>query len=704
MNDGAGIISEEIFGWKLFIASILSFVVISITAVAVIKKIKSDKETKNILGKPLNILIAGVFVAVFFIFFPIYSTDYFDNEKWTAIRAVLLSIHNTMRVFILDGEFNVIRDAVESATKLSYHCKLWINVYSAVLYVLAPALTASFVLTMFKNVSSEMKYKLTNNKSVFIFSKLNDKSVAVAESIFKKESNNGKKSNVMFVFCDVYDKTQEEFSELYTRAEKIDSIFTQKNINDVDIKKKKGRVELFYISDDESENVSQAVEFIGGETKVKNKIFKNNERKNTKVFVFAKSEGNAKILDSIDKGNLLAKLDESKFKDSDFVSDSELFKVRRIDETRMLALKTVEKADIFSKYTVDGDEKVISVLLMGIGEYGIELFKTLVWYGQMKGYRLEINVVDKRPLGESNAEKILAHHCPEIFATNNIKTTGDAFYSIEFFNDVDVLSGDWDEIMCYQGDDPEKQRRLQRLKRTTVAIVALGDDDKNIRAAVELRVLFDRANNVVAKADISADELPSIYSIVFSEQKTQSLRQGKASDDLSGFGNNDNCELRNYRSEPYHIHFIGSFSSQYNYDDIYPLNEEQEAFKKCHISWVYEDISKGKEVNIAEMRKNETKKYEDFEYYRLSSVSKAKHKILISEKEEFRKQFSCLKDNAYDCDCENCWERRRNEHNRWNAYVRSIGYVYGEKRADRAKVHHNLVPFDMLSYEDKLKD
>ncbi len=95
-----------------------------------------------------------------------------------------------MRVFILDGEFDVIRDAVK-ATELSYHCKLWVNVYSAVLYVLAPALTASFVLTMFKNVSSEMKYKLTNNNSVFIFSKLNDKSVAVAESIFKKESNKG---------------------------------------------------------------------------------------------------------------------------------------------------------------------------------------------------------------------------------------------------------------------------------------------------------------------------------------------------------------------------------------------------------------------------------------------------------------------------------------------------------------------------------
>ncbi len=37
MNDGAVIFNADIFGWKLFIASILSFIVMLITTVSVIK-------------------------------------------------------------------------------------------------------------------------------------------------------------------------------------------------------------------------------------------------------------------------------------------------------------------------------------------------------------------------------------------------------------------------------------------------------------------------------------------------------------------------------------------------------------------------------------------------------------------------------------------------------------------------------------------
>jgi hypothetical protein len=49
------------------------------------------------------------------------------------------------------------------------------------------------------------------------------------------------------------------------------------------------------------------------------------------------------------------------------------------------------------------------------------------------------------------------------------------------------------------------------------------------------------------------------------------------------------------------------------------------------------------------------------------------------------------------------------EHRRWNAYMRSEGYVFsGSKdpssRNDSGKMHHNLVDFASLSEEDKRKD
>ena len=44
------------------------------------------------------------------------------------------------------------------------------------------------------------------------------------------------------------------------------------------------------------------------------------------------------------------------------------------------------------------------------------------------------------------------------------------------------------------------------------------------------------------------------------------------------------------------------------------------------------------------------------------------------------------------------------EHRRWNAYMRSEGFVYSPKRNNLAKTHHCLVTFDLLSQADKEKD
>ena len=53
-------------------------------------------------------------------------------------------------------------------------------------------------------------------------------------------------------------------------------------------------------------------------------------------------------------------------------------------------------------------------------------------------------------------------------------------------------------------------------------------------------------------------------------------------------------------------------------------------------------------------------------------------------------------------------EERRNlrilEHKRWNAYMRSEGFTYAEKRNNLAKTHHCLVPFDELPLKEQEKD
>lgn len=47
---------------------------------------------------------------------------------------------------------------------------------------------------------------------------------------------------------------------------------------------------------------------------------------------------------------------------------------------------------------------------------------------------------------------------------------------------------------------------------------------------------------------------------------------------------------------------------------------------------------------------------------------------------------------------------REMEHRRWNAYVRSEGFVYNKKREKLAKTHHLLIPFADLPFEEQIKD
>lgn len=49
-------------------------------------------------------------------------------------------------------------------------------------------------------------------------------------------------------------------------------------------------------------------------------------------------------------------------------------------------------------------------------------------------------------------------------------------------------------------------------------------------------------------------------------------------------------------------------------------------------------------------------------------------------------------------------QNMRLEHRRWNAYMRSLGYVTGKKRDNNTKTHPCLVGYDDLSDADKLLD
>ncbi len=626
-----------------------------IAAVVLATAAYKKKESGSRVLSALHILTFGVFVSTFFIFLPVYyySQEYQDVPAF--VRLFFLSLHNTFRVFILDGEFDIISKSVSS-----YH-KLWswlFSFYAACLYVAAPVLTFGNVLSLFKNVWNEMRFSCVKRRPIFAFSELNERSIALAGSIAETKAKG--KTRPVLVFTDVFEHNEEKDYELLLKAHDLNAICLRKDITRLKYKRKKSNVELFLIGDHEEENVDQA-------TTITTALNAYGKKQNVKLFVFAAGTENGYIIDSLDYNALLDGAKKEGFGDN-------TFKIRRVDGIRQLVWNTVPQMDLFRSSTED---QTISVLIAGMGSYGMEFFKMLVWYCQSTDYKLEINMVDKVGAGSEKPdevmESILSRQCPELMKKNRCKVEGDACYDIKCYGGIDFETSRFAELL-------EKENRLQR---TTVAIVALGDDNDNIRTAVYLRTLFDRQNNVIASEQTrAADEKPQIYAVVYNSTK-------------SGVVSKDNGEfLKNYKEIPYHIHFIGALEEQYSYHNIYDFKLENDAFR-YHVAWVnvsfelLEEIKRkkydpAKAGNVPEgtieSLIDAQKKYEQFEYYRLSSMARA-----IFVKGIVARHHSSLE---------------REEHCRWNAYMRSCGYVYGP-RADRAMQHDNLVTCQEL---DALND
>ena len=307
-------------------------------------------------------------------------------------------------------------------------------------------------------------------------------------------------------------------------------------------------------------------------------------------------------------------------------------RVRRMSLARNLVIDTLQKRSIFEKAVAKGEEKLINIVIVGLGGYGQEFFKTISWCGQMKGYKLNIHLFDMI----EDIESQIRGFAPEVVKYNHKKIEGEPFYDIYYHNAMDVKSQEFLE-------------ELSLIDNITTVYVTLGDDELNIETAMRIRMILARKGN--NDADIMA--------IVYSSIKNETIKQNGIKD-VSG---ND-----------YAIDFIGSMEERYTLNFIEQNELEQEGLR-IHLSW----------SNTVEEKKANELLYEKYEYNRRSSMAQALHG-------QYREKLG-LKDGA------NVTERedRVMEHNRWNAYMRAEGYVYGSKKNHVARTHTDLVPFDSLS-------
>ena len=172
---------------KWSVALIVAFICLVASFVAAFIKGKSKYKSGSLL-EPSKIIFIGVVVSAFVLFLPIYNNT-FKETDCGIVETILISIHNMIRLFIVDGEFEVVTSNLTDVSPLIFKCY---TLLFSVLFVMAPILTFGFVLSFFKNISAYKLYVSNYNVDAFIFSELNEKSLALAESLYNNDKKDKK--------------------------------------------------------------------------------------------------------------------------------------------------------------------------------------------------------------------------------------------------------------------------------------------------------------------------------------------------------------------------------------------------------------------------------------------------------------------------------------------------------------------------------
>ncbi len=619
--------------WKICLVLIFICLAAGITAAILCRMGKAFKTFK-----PLYILFATVFAACSCMYYPVFLT-YFAGDSLGWLKSILIAMHSAIRLFIVDGEISNVREAMAPQTGLFFTVY---TIVAAGLFMAAPVLTFSFVLSFLRRAGNLRRYLSGAKKDQYVFSELNEKSVTLAEDLSRKDNEK------LIIFTDVYQMDSEENMDLIARAEKIHAVCFQKDILQIDFTRHHAddkKLYFFIMGETRSENTSQALHL----------IHKYKDMDQTRLFFFSDEENSDLLFASVDKGKM---------------------KVKRVNMARVLIDRAFyERGERLFLNAGERKDKVrtISAVVVGLGRHGSSMLKTLSWFCQMDGYEVVIDAFDKDKLAEDK----LRLQCPDLLSDtyNGKKVPGEAVYTINIHSGVDVETQQFAD-------------QISKLKEVNYVVIALGDDERNLRTAILLRTLFARMG-----------VKPRIQAIIYNSDEKESLQNAQ-----------------NFEASSYNIDFFGDLRDTYS-EDVIINSELEEAALALHKMWfekkkrealkqeIMEQTNiKDEKILLAMVEDQVERSFWDYEYNYRSSIAAAIHAAACKKLQVHDQHLPMGQRSKQDIDRGSALE-----HVRWNAYMRSEGYIYsgavGMEAADHmAKVHHNLVSKDALSDEDILKD
>ena len=471
---------------------------------------------------PIRLLFAGTFVSSFVLHLPVYLEEFGDAVSLIRIgKTLLASLHHTMQLFAMEGSF------VDTVAGIEYADQTFLMLYSgfsAIVYVSAPIMTFGFILSFFKNLASYRKYITSFYTHTHVFSRLNEKSIALACSIVRsgdKDKLFGLFSRVAIVFTDVGDDEDEESSDLYQQAKDIGAILFRKDFESIKFRSRRSarKLSFYLIGEDESEKISQTNTVVG-----------KYNYPDTKLYLFSDNVQSKYLFQSYTKEER-AQMN---------------IEVMRINDVRSLIYSNLYENGIrlFENAEEEDGHRVIKATIVGFGKYGGEMLRALLWYCQLPDYEVRIKVVDR----EGDAKAKLEALCPDLPYEIDVGRPGDMRYRIDVIQDSAGTNSFVDAI-----------------KDSTYVFICLGNDEVNISTALDVRCRLAKESRY-----------PDIETVVYDSSLKKRIS--------TPWSERENGLQKKTDMTAYGIHTIGDIESYYSEETVIDSELIDEGLR-VHLRW-----------------------------------------------------------------------------------------------------------------------
>lgn len=390
-------------------ASVEIGVLLAGIAAAILKR-KNIKAVIRVLG-------VTTFVSLCVMILPYHAAGGGANAFW-------LSVFDAMRAMLMNAEAAEILDVIGAAS-------LAITpVYRAALlffFIVAPLFTIGITLSFFSERFAKVLYRVRSAfSSSCLFSAVNERTVCLAENIAKQK----RRPLILFV---IPGETEEVNAEWLSRVKKCGGYVISGDIAEVGHSLRQKR--RYYLLDtDGGVNLENGMRLFD----------KYNDKRSDKLFVwiYTKDETASVVFDHL----------------------YETFHVQLINEEKLIAEQLVRDYPLY-KAVKNGR---LSVLILGAGNIGREIIRTVCWCGQLgDGIETEINVIDRNA---EQAKAILAKTSPGLAEKFGIR-----FYSANI--ETDSLPAVLSEI------------------KPDYIVVSLGEEKRNVGAGLTLRRFYGIAEH-----------------------------------------------------------------------------------------------------------------------------------------------------------------------------------------------------------------